>query len=494
MNARASPACHPRYAQVGVLVQHLSPSRLLKPAGVPFNDGVTAPQSSLDVLRAESGVASGPDLIRAVTAMTNAEIDQLAEALLAAPPVPDGAAPDHEVWPLVNARAALMSRGSQTFVETQGPAGLNLLAAMSPRDIGRNTFSDSVVRALLYSHGMVIEDPLVMAAELHVSSAVTTRSLSRRFIEAATVSLAEIEELVDARVVQTFFTRSGARPELAALADRMTTALDDREGMGVDDVWDSFEAGYIDGLTEPLRELWRRIRGGDRSPPLDLIRQGLAESDVDMVRIFVKVVAELRPSAVVDNTVDIVASALDDVRRLGGRHDVLCTSPLFARMLFLGSVDPVKQLRVHQLAHTPVPSLHELAINDLVRIRSDSEAFATWRARLSTGLERAHRLRDELGPDVDVAAAVAEVLADAREGMLREAKTSRVLGKGGLTAFIAGALGGATGGLSGGTTSGLLGAAGGLIPALAQGLLDRRHATPDFVRRHYVVFDRVQAT
>jgi hypothetical protein len=74
--------------------------------------------------------------------------------------------------------------------------------------------------------------------------------------------------------------------------------------------------------------------------------------------------------------------------------------------------------------------------------------------------------------------------------MLREARRSRVLSRGGLVALVAGALGGTVSGLGGGIPGGLLGAAGGVIPALAQGLLDRRAAEPGFVRRHYLVFDR----
>lgn len=296
--------------------------------------------------------------------------------------------------------------------------------------------------------------------------------------------------LVDAGIVQTFFAPSGSRADHDLVADRMNSALDNDSGMSVDEIWESFEAGYIDGLSPSLRNLWRRIRDGDRQPSMDLLEEGLAESDVELVGIFVDVVSKLRPSAVVRNTVDIVASALSDVRMLGGRHDLLCTSPLFARMLFLGSADPVSQLRVHQLARTPVPNIAAIGMRDLVRIRAESAAFATWRSRLSMGLEHAHRLRDELGPDVDVASEVADVLADAREELMREARMSRVLGRGGLTAFVAGALGGAVGGSSGGLTATTLGAAGGLLPALAQGALDRRQATPDFLHRHYIVFDR----
>lgn len=106
-----------------------------------------------------------------------------------------------------------------------------------------------------------------------------------------------------------------------------------------------------------------------------------------------------------------------------------------------------------------MPSLDQLDVADVVRIRIHDEAFALWRARLSSGLERAHRLRDELGPEVDVAAAVAETLEDARQQVLREARTSKVLGRGGLVALIMGALGGTVSGLGGGVPGGLLGAA-----------------------------------
>ena len=455
-----------------------------------LNTCMPCPTSSLEVLRLHIGGARGPDAVQAVAGLDLAAIDVLAESLLSSVPRPVDDVPAHEVWPLVNARASLMSVGGRSLTGSPASAGLNLMAAMNPRDVGKNTFSASVLRALLYSHGLVLEDPLVMAAELHLTGAQSARKLSRLFIQAAVTSLIEVEALLDARVVQTFFVPMQERALDTPLVTEMKTVVNSGQGLSVDEIWDAFEAGYVDALNPPLRELWSRIRSGDRNPPLDLVREGITASDAEVVRIFVDVVSHLRPSAVVDNTVEIVASSLDDLRRLGSHHDVLCASPLFARLLFLGTPDPVSQLRIHQLARTPVPSLDQLDITDVVKIRAHDEAFALWRARLSSGLERAHRLRDELGPDVDVAAAVAETLEDARQQVLREVRNSKVLGRGGLVALIMGALGGTVSGLGGGVSGGLLGTAGGIIPALAQGLLDRRAAEPGFVRRHYLVFDR----
>jgi hypothetical protein len=169
-----------------------------------FNTFMPGPTSSLEVLRLYIGGTRGPDAVQAVAELDLADIDVLAETLLGSLPRPADDVPAHEVWPLVNARASLMSAGGRSFADSPASAGLSLMAAMNPRDVGKNTFSTSVLRALLYSHGLVLEDPLVMAAELHVSGAQSTRKLSRLFIQAAVTSLIEIEALLDARVVQTF--------------------------------------------------------------------------------------------------------------------------------------------------------------------------------------------------------------------------------------------------------------------------------------------------
>lgn len=446
-------------------------------------------RTTLDILREHTGVADGPSVVDALRRADQASVDALAERLLAAPPAPRRTVAPNEVWPLVNARASLLSRGAQGFVDGIGPAGLSVSAAMNPRELGRGTFSTGVLRALLYSHGLVIEDPALLAAELHVGSPAQTRSLSRRFIESATVSLFEVGALIDSGVIETFFVRTADRADDGVTASSMVEALatTDRGTL-----WDAFEAGYVDGLSPSLRRLWKAIRAGDRSPSLDLVEEALTETDREVVKIFVEVVASLRPDAVIDNTVSIVASAVADHRRLGGRHDILCASELFARLLFVGRPDPAAELRVRQLARTPVPNIADLDVLDVVEMRRQSEAFATWRARLSIGLERAHRLRDELGPEVDLAAAVDEVLADARDELDREARRSAVLGQGGWVSFVAGALGGATAGAVSGLGAAVTGAAGALLGEGVKRALERE-TSADAVRRHYVVFRSMRA-
>ncbi len=440
--------------------------------------------TTLDSLRGALDVENGPDVIDAIRRASDATIDSLAECLLASPSRPVRPATAHEVRPLVNARASLLSRGAQGFVEGVGPVGLSVMGAMNPREVGSNTFSNGVVRALLYSHGLVIEDPVLLAAELHLTSPTQTRALSRRFVEAAVLSLFEVDALIDERIVETYFVGMDARVEESPTDAVVAAALAQSNR---DELWEAFEAGYIEGLNPALRALWQRIRGGDRNPPLDLVEEALTETDVEVVRIFIDVVASLRPGAVIDNTMAIVSSARDDQLRLGGRHDLLCASELFARLLFIGAPDPAAELRIRQLARTPVPNLEQLDLADVVAIRRGSDAFANWRGQLSIGLERAHRLRDELGPDVDVAAAIDEVMVEARERLAAEAKKSRVFGKAGWIAFIAGGLGGAIAGSTGGAAGSAIGAGGVAAGEAVRRVLDR-DANAEAERRHYVLF------
>lgn len=51
------------------------------------------------------------------------------------------------------------------------------------------------------------------------------------------------------------------------------------------------------------------IRSGDRSPPLELVEQAVSGPDRDVVEVVTKVLSELRPAAVVDNALAIVAES-----------------------------------------------------------------------------------------------------------------------------------------------------------------------------------------
>ena len=255
-------------------------------------------------------------------------------------------------------------------MDAPGPAGLNLTAAMNPRELGRSVFSGSVLRG----HGLIIEDPLVMAADPYIGSPPNTRGLARRFIEAAVASLTQIDVLIDHGIVQTFFLAPGNG---STEAD-MVVALASSE-VDIGQLWDAFEVEYIDGLSPSLRVPWQEIRAGNRNPRPSLVDEALTETDAVIVSTFVDVVASLRSRAVIENTVAIVASALDDVARLGARHDLLCGSPLFARLLFLGTSDPVAELCVGRLAHTPVRSIRTLDVSDVVSMRQTTDAFERWR-------------------------------------------------------------------------------------------------------------------
>jgi len=453
-------------------------------------DGVS---SSLDLVRRAVGAMDGPEVVAGVRRLSEAQVADLAEAVCARLPQPRVVPGEGEAWPLVTARASTFATTSGTrFSDAPGAAGLNLTAAMDPRFMGSGRFSTSVLQALLYCHGLVIEDPLAMAADLYTTSPAQVRAMARSFITAGTVSLCEVAPLLDTGVVQTFFTPTADLPDISQPRARAREELG-RPGasFGTSEVWQAFEASYVDGLSPSLQELWRHIRSGDRHPPLDLVEAGLREDDVRVVETFIEVLSELRPAAVVDNCLDIVLTSVAAQARLGARHDLLCPTPLFAKLLFLGTDDPVHQLRLHELARMNVPGIADLLVEDAVRIRQTSDAFDQWRRSLSVALERAHTLRRQAG-QVDTTTVVADSIADARASLFRELGGSRSVTLGGVTSFVAGALGGAVGAATGGAAAVLLGAAGGLIPAVVQAVTDARRRPPGYIRRHYLVFDKPQ--
>jgi hypothetical protein len=462
--------------------------------GAWFDCGV---DHSLDLLRESCGVDASPELVVAVQSLSVAQLDDLVDDLLDRPWDPRPPSPSSEVWPLVNARTSTFTTGGSNrwYTGTAGPAGLNLISAIDPRSIGTGRFPAGVLRALLYSHGLVIEDPVLLAAEMYAGTSDETRPLARAAVEASVASTVEIAPLIDAGVVDTFFTPTAEQGDAAAIEGFILARLDDPDAtFDIDAVWDSFEAAYVDGLSPPLQDLWRRVRGGDRSPPLELVAEG-ADVDVEVARVFIQVLSELRPRGVVENAVSVVASALADINRYGGRTDLLCPSRLFANLAFVGDPDPRHAARLHQLTDIEVPRLDELTVEDAVKIRQGSETFARWRTDLSMALERASRLQEELGPGVNARAVVAEVLASTREALLREVGRSRAMsGHGGLVSFVAGGLGGALGGSAGGALGAALGAAGGATTPLLQSVLTASSGIPAFLDRHYLLFEAPRAS
>jgi hypothetical protein len=131
---------------------------------------------SLDAMRSAVGTGAGPELAAAVAGMPLDRLDGLAETIVAEAVDPTLSAPAQtQVWPVVTIRASTFASGG-VYRQAAGPAGLNLNAALNPRFAGTGHFSSGVLRALLYCHGLVIEDPIAAAAEMYLG----TRSESFR--------------------------------------------------------------------------------------------------------------------------------------------------------------------------------------------------------------------------------------------------------------------------------------------------------------------------
>ena len=450
--------------------------------------------TSFGAVRETVGESAGPDLVTTIEGMTLDEVDALADAILDVPTT--GALPERpvtEIWPLIPLRASLFfdHLNHESPASGYAPSGIQLSAATDPRPGSAGTFSSGIVRALLYSHGLVIEDPLRHAAEMHISQDRELREVSRMGLSAAVASLSEIADLLDGDVVNLFSTGGAELAAANELGDEMLGALDGEETpYSTDDAWNEFEVEFVSGLSAPLQALWKEVRGGNRAPDLDHVRRAVDEGDSHLAETFVDVVRILNPRNIVENAIASTACTVATIRMLGGSCDVLCASPLAARLLFLGTPDPARQLRVQEIARTDVPNIGALSPRDLVAIRQASDALATWRHDLAGALDYAERVYRSGADPHTVQTGVEEMLADARRRLQAEAKATRVWNGDNLVSYIAGGLGGAGGAIVGGTGAAIAAGAGsGVLAAFIQAVGQRRNV-PTFLDRHYVAFAR----
>lgn len=447
---------------------------------------------TFDIVRDFVGEPAGPELVRGVDALSPTQLDSLAEAITSCPsPSSTPPKPVTEIWPLIPLRSSLFfdQLNHETPVLGYGTAGINLSAAMDLRLQGSGVFSDGIVRALLYCHGLLIEDPLAHAAEMHLGSPSNVRNISRLALSATTASMSEISELLDEGIVQVFYTCGSELEAAGQLGAAMMETLDSEEGSySIDDAWNEFEHEFISGLSRPLQELWKEIREGNQSPSLDSIREAARIGDAGLAEVFVDTVRILNPRNIVQNAVSSTACSLAMIEMLGGAADIFCASPLMGRLIFLGAPDPAHTFRVHELARASVPNVSELLISDLVSIRHSSDALATWRADLSTALDYSERARKEGIEPASIQAGIAEIVSDARTALHREARKTRLLSHQNLVSFIAGALGGAGGSAVGGAMPAVAaGTTAGILASLVQAFGGQRRV-PAFVDRHYVAF------
>ncbi|MFT4216851.1 MAG: hypothetical protein QM619_06645 [Micropruina sp.] len=453
--------------------------------------------SAFDVVRTALEAPAGPDLVAAVESLTVGQVDELAERILDTPrsaALP--ARPVTEIWPLIPLRASLFfdHLNNESPATDYSPSGIRLSAATDPRVSGTGEFSSGIIRALLYSHGLVIEDPLSHAAEMHLSQHREFREVSRLGISSAVASLSEIAALLDNDIVATFYTGGAELNAAGELGNDILTALDaESASYTVQDAWDEFEVEFVSGLSPALQGLWREIRAGNRSPDVAPLRHAVEEGDSVLAETFIDVLRILNPRSIVENAITGTASTIALIQLLGGSSDVLCASPLMGRLLFVGTPDPVQQLRVHEVARTSVPNIDALSPTDLVSIRQSSDALATWRHDLAEALDYAERMRQIGNSPATVQQGVSEMLAEARQQLHKEAERSRVWRRENLVNFIAGGLGGAGGAVVGGTTAAIAGGAvSGVVAAFIQAAGQQQHV-PGFLDRHYVAFAKPTA-
>lgn len=436
----------------------------------------------------------GPELAERVSNAAEFEINSACDAVLASAELPTLDPKTDVVRPLVNARMGTLHVPAADVEYAVAPAfgGLNLLTATDPRFSGSSSFARAVARTLLYCHELALEDPLALAAHMYRGAPVEYRGAARRIVEASVVTCLELDLLVRPGVVHLFWVPADRERRTQEFVTALTAIESDRKGdRWVDEAWDAFEAVFVDGLDPQLQELWRRVRAGDRFPDLALLEGAIASGEPSFARLFIEVVAGLQPAAVVQNVVETLAVALDDIDALGGRADLYAPSRVFTRIILAattGPQDPDAD-RLRELARLEVPRLDDLDWSDIVSIRRDDEAFELWRVHLGRGLDRARRER-ERGDWASARRAIAEELAEARVALDRAATRSKVIRRAahGSIAFALGAIGAAIG--TGDPTGFHI-----ALPAIGAGVgagvpaaLDRERPNPA-VRRHYVLFE-----
>lgn len=419
----------------------------------------------------------GPDLVVAVEAAAPARLRELAASVVAAPPVP-AAAPADELRPVITARLGTFAAG-RGAIEAPAALGVDVFAAADPRRRGSGRFADSVLRSLLYCHGLVLEDPLVLASDMYLSTSEELEPAARAFVATAAGSMNEVAPLLAARIVETFFPSAASAAWAEQAQGRLALDAD------ADEAYDAFEALVVDGLHPKLGDFWRSLRAGVVDERL--LEEAFGSEQPHAAAAFIAIVEQLTPQAMAENAAGVLAHALAGVVQLGGHHDLLLPTPLFERMLLAGAPGGLDGARLRRLVALEVPRLDDLQVEDIVAIRAQSDAFALWRTRLSAALDRARAANVN---DDDSRRLVAESLLDARAALFDEVARSRRLSglRRGVVSFAAGALGGAVGASEGGPSGVSLAAAGALASTIVSAAFSR-NALPGFLRRHYVVFD-----
>jgi hypothetical protein len=358
-------------------------------------------------------------------------------------------------------------------------------------------FSRGVARILLYCHGLVLEDPLAVASSICVSHLAeqSNNEAARAMFSAATASCVDIAPLVHDGVIVPYWRSSGNRRNIDLLRTELKQAVIARGGAVKysQEAFDMVEAVYIDGINPVLREVWRRIRAGDRSPDLALIQEALRQVGKHDVLVFLDLVESWSTEAAIDNVAETVAFALDDAMAMGGEVDFFAPAMLFTRFLLATGPTPqdIDAASIRELARTEVPGLDDLLWTDVVSMRRHEDSFASWRHQMSSGLREAQLIR-ERGMSSDNFRCIQEALTEGRLELKHAQRSSSFLQRLAKTSisFTLGAIGGAVAGVSGGVAGASLGAIGAGVSGILPSIFDAKGAVPPWLRRHYVLFDK----
>lgn len=442
-------------------------------------------KQSINIIREDIGFDVGPDMLRAIQNLPYEKLEQIIEHVLSADGEDITLPNVTEVWPIITLRSSLFAAGG-LYANIDTPIGVNLMDAWNPRKQGTGQWSDSIMRTLLYSHGMMIEDPLIATFDMFHQMPKETHPLFLDSILAVISSVSEIYPLLDDGIITTFYMSDEELDNTKIISNKILGKLEKQDSpLSSKNVWDEFENNFINGLASPsLKELWRQIRGGNRTPDIGLVKSAIKEEGAELVEVFIDIVKDINSSAVIASMAEVVASSIAANKAFGGGFDILCQSEMAAKMLFLGTPDPSEEVRVHELGNIDIPNIDGLSPIDAVKLRQDSDALSQWRSDLSIALDGAKRLREKNGYDFDTSLYVNEIMNISHNSLIKQMNKSRVFNTKTLVNYAIGLLGV----LSPDTIDGLLWGIGGATAATLLQSVAEKERISKYLNRHYLVF------
>lgn len=198
--------------------------------------------SALSKVQELLGYDIGPELLLALSTISAMEMAKMAEDVISKPLAPHFVPKETEVWPIITQRSHMI-RKSNSIVSINSSVEINLWDALVSQENSKHCLSDPVVQTLLYSHGLIMEDPLAISLDFFLSTTPEDQKIGQESVVAAAAAMSEIHSLIDNGIIYTFYTPNDLYPlnDYNALSNGLLSQYADYPSMD-SDIWYTFES------------------------------------------------------------------------------------------------------------------------------------------------------------------------------------------------------------------------------------------------------------